>query len=292
MSKVGILYLVGDGRSGTTLLSRLLDLEADHRAIGEVSSLGVEDNWTLPCGCGVAHAECPVWGPLIATWSDSSRLAAWKEVLLAGVGRRKLRDGSKHVRDGVATGLDELRRVYESLGQPGTVLVDESKRPWLGRLLARQSWTDVRFVQLVRDPDDVVASWSKVKEYHRQIPAETVAKAWLRRQAVSEMLRRTSGRPWLRLPYEELANSPQQALEKVLQRPAVGLHWDGSSWIFPSRENHIYLSNSDKLRRGLETVRPISPRMDTHEEPGQSGWERLARSIYRSESKRLSTHYS
>ena len=281
MSKVNILYMAGAGRSGTTLLSRLLDLEADHRAVGELRALGEEAVWGLMCGCGNRHDACPVWGPIIDAWSDQSRLAAWREIITArSIGPLMRRDAQSSW-DGSPRGLDELRRVYEAnLAEPGTVLVDESKHPWLGWVLARQSWADVRFVQIVRDPDDVVTSWSTAKDYHKQTPAEEVARRWLTRQATSEGLRRSCGRPWLRISYQELVNAPQETLEKVLGRPSTGLLWDGQVWAFSSRENHIYLSNSDKLRRGHEVVRATSP--GAADRGRRGAFQRLARRVYQS----------
>lgn len=281
VSAVKILYLMGAGRSGTTLLSRLLDLEDDHRAIGEIKYLGSKKTWALPCGCGLIHTDCSVWGPLIGVWADPSRLAAWEDALRIGRWNATLLARSAPPSAALASGLAEVRRVYESLAEPGTVLVDESKRPWLGQVLATQSWADVSFVELVRNPDDVVRSWSKGKGYLNVLPAEEVTKSWLRKHGGAEIMRRRLRRPWLRVPYEQLANSPQEALSTVMQRPPTRLHWDGSSWGFVGQENHIYLSNSDKLRRGPDAVRAISPGSRSVEASDRGPYQRLAGRYYR-----------
>jgi hypothetical protein len=135
LSKVSILYLVGSGRSGSTLLSRILELQDGYRAVGETRYLGDSETWSLECGCGKIHQDCELWGPLIESWSEPGRLLAWGEAnraaqldQLAGFAV------PKKPRPGVERGLVEVRRIFENLAQAGDVVVDESKTPWLGYL--------------------------------------------------------------------------------------------------------------------------------------------------------------
>jgi hypothetical protein len=276
LSKVPILFLVGSGRSGTTLLSRLLDGEAGLLAVGETRYLGEARRWTESCGCGRPHAECPLWGPLIADWSEPGRLAAWQAAAIAGQADQLAAwIAPRKPLPALRGGLPVLRDVYERLASRGDVVVDESKTPWLGYLLAEQPWADVRFVELVRDPRDVVTSWQQAKSYLDYTPREVAAQHWLRTCVTAEMIRKRTGNPWLRLPFAELANDPSTALTRVLRRAPEGLQHTEGSWSFDARSNHIYLSNPDKLRRGVETIRPTATRPAAILEQ-QGRWERLA----------------
>jgi hypothetical protein len=270
-----ILYLVGSGRSGTTLLSRLLDLEKGYRAVGEVRYIADRATWVKPCGCGHAHESCEFWKPRMARWDSPERLAAWRGAnyaeqrdQLAGY----LRPASP--RDGVQRGLAELRSVYEDLDPTGDIIVDESKTPWLGYLLSTQPWADVRFVELVKHPGEVVRSRHTPKDYQPATPREVSAKHWLRTTLTAETVRIRSGAPWLRIPYERLVNEPEAVLRQIIGRRPQGIHYSSGSWSFESEVNHIYLSNADKLRRGTESIRPASATTRSLPDPGP--WERMA----------------
>lgn len=57
-----VLYVAGSGRSGSTLLERVVDRVPRCFPVAEVVFLwqgGVRDN--APCGCGVPFRECPFW---------------------------------------------------------------------------------------------------------------------------------------------------------------------------------------------------------------------------------------
>jgi Sulfotransferase family len=277
LSKVSILYLVGSGRSGSTLLSRLLELQDGYRAVGETRYLGDAETWPLECGCGQRHQDCELWGPLIARWSDPGRLRAWGEAnraaqldQLAGYAL------PSKPRPGVERGLVEVRRIFETLGANGDVVVDESKTPWLGYLLANQDWADVRFVELVRDPREVIGSWLREKDYLASTPPEVASKHWLRTCVTAELIRKRTGLPWLRTPYSRLANDPQGVLSDILGRPAQGLlPADGVVAFTNAPVNHIYLSNPDKRRRGPDSVRPATKKT-IPAPPSVGPWQRLA----------------
>src|SRR3954471_11974980 len=61
-----VLYVAGTGRSGSTLLARILDRADGVFAAGEVRYLWqrglVEDRL---CGCGERFTECPFWSDVL-----------------------------------------------------------------------------------------------------------------------------------------------------------------------------------------------------------------------------------
>ena len=256
---VTIVYVVGIGRSGTTLLSRLLDLEPGYRAVGEVRGLTHNSDLLAerPCGCGAPHFECEFWKSARRRLDEPRSRAAW-EAAVWPAKRDQLAGFASPSSPGVrlADSVPELRAVYDSLGAGGATVVDESKNPWLGYLLWTQPWADVRFVELVRPPGDVLRSWSSTKGYQKITPREVVAKHWLRAHTTTALLRRRTRAPWLRLPYAQLVNEPERTLSQILRRPPTGIARVDGEWVFDSPSAHIWQSNSDKLRRGRDVIRP------------------------------------
>lgn len=273
---VSIVYLVGVGRSGTTLLSRLLDLEPGYRAVGEVRGVGDAVSLERLCGCGVPQQSCPLWQPVIDRLRDPQHLQGWTAAAFASQ-RDQLNAFLRptHAREWDSAALVELRTVYEHLGADGDVLVDESKNPWLGYLLSQQPWADVRFIELLRPPTDVLTSMGTAKGYQPVTPREAAGKHWLRTVLTCDLMRRRTAAPWLRLPYRDLVNEPEATLTRILGEAPRGLRRDGDQWTFESPSAHILRSNSDKLRRGRDTIRPMrgAPSAPTAD---AGRWERLA----------------
>ena len=255
---ISVLYLAGSGRSGSTLLSRLLELQQGYRSVGETRYVADAETWPVTCGCGRPHSECPLWGPLIDRWSDPQRLAAWSAANRAGQ-KDQLRGfiSPNKPSPQLERAIAEVHEVFRKLSADGQIVVDESKTPWLGYLIANQPWADVRFVELVRDPREVIGSWQQEKDYLAASPRETMAKHWLRTCLTAEVVRKRTGLPWLRTSYNRLAADPIGVLSDIISGPVAGLQpADGVVTFENAAANHIYLSNPDKTRRGPDSVRP------------------------------------
>ena len=62
-----VVYIAGYGRSGSTLLERILSANPHIEGLGEVEQLSrMTDLHTSTCGCGEPLGSCPLWGPLIS----------------------------------------------------------------------------------------------------------------------------------------------------------------------------------------------------------------------------------
>ncbi|MCZ7671658.1 MAG: sulfotransferase [Chloroflexi bacterium] len=73
MEKIPVLFIAGAGRSGSTLLERMLGQTADLSPIGELRHLGRQDFELDLCGCGQRFQECPFWAAVFAEalWQSS-----------------------------------------------------------------------------------------------------------------------------------------------------------------------------------------------------------------------------
>ena len=75
-----IVYIAGYGRSGSTLLERILATHHSIEGLGETSSifrsLSQEDAY---CSCGDLVLQCPVWGPTLSHFQRQLRghWSAW-----------------------------------------------------------------------------------------------------------------------------------------------------------------------------------------------------------------------
>jgi hypothetical protein len=231
---VTVLYLGGVGRSGSTLLDRLLGEVPGFVPVGELVFLwrrGLLDNER--CGCGEPFRACAFWSRVgkeaFDGWDaidareiealrhrvDRNRFIPW--MLAPGTAPRVWRASLTRY-------ATLLGRVYRGVASASgaAVVVDSSKHASTAALLRRVPGVDGRIAHLVRDPRGVAHSWAQVvrrpdvvdgvDEMARLGPGR-VALRWCSTNLLFEGLRATNrGRPSMRLRYEDLVRAPEAGL--------------------------------------------------------------------------------
>ena len=188
-----ILFIAGIGRSGSTLLSRMLAQIDGFQAVGELHHLWQTGAPLLAteelCGCGSSYADCPFWPAMI-----EAALGAVDRERLDGLAQLKREtDRVRYIPwmrsplkpPGYARRLREYRPIVRSLYaaiettcQP-RVIVDATKDPSSLYLLSTLSELEVTVLHLVRDPRGVAYSWTKTirrpefKDQHVYMPRQT-----------------------------------------------------------------------------------------------------------------------
>jgi hypothetical protein len=170
---IRVLYIAGSGRSGSTILDRILGQLDGWFSVGELVNL-----WERgliagrKCGCGVPVPQCPLWTAVLSrafgapVGVDARRMALLGRQrvrpgslppLLAARGRTAAPDGDEYR----ATLARLYRAVHDHTGC--RVIVDSSKSPVYAELLATLPGADVSVVHLVRDPRASAYSWLRKK---------------------------------------------------------------------------------------------------------------------------------
>ena len=231
---------MGDGRSGSTLLARLLGEVSGVWNMGEAANFVCYDflhqgvDW---CGCGRPITRCRFWGDLL----DEGELVA----LAGGARRMRLRHWPRLARASatdpastdVGVGIERLyRRAAAKAG--ASVVVDSSKSPSLALVLTRVPGLETHLVHLVRDPRAVVVSWRRPKGYLPRRSLIRVVAHWVVANACARRLRRR-GVSYTLIRYEELVNDPRGVLEGILEgcrvsRPNLGFLSVGGAMLSPS----------------------------------------------------------
>ncbi|WP_182523395.1 sulfotransferase [Nocardioides dongkuii] len=237
-----VLYLGGFGRSGSTLVERVLGAAPGWVNVGELVDLARS---VAPaderCGCGEPFSRCAVWqrvGDLaFGGWTEDvlDRLVRLQRV----AARQRHLPGLVVRRGAVPPPLADLRTAYRSIYRAvaevtgARVVVDASKGPALGQALAGAPGLDVRVLNVVRDPRAVAWSWSRhVERPHAttgrdemwRIPARRAAAQWSALQLEMEMIAAVGGVRSARLRYEDFVADPVPSL--VRATAALGLRLD------------------------------------------------------------------
>ncbi|MEZ5333405.1 MAG: sulfotransferase [Thermoanaerobaculia bacterium] len=273
-----VVYIAGLGRSGSTLLARLLGQLPGWVSVGELHNLwrtGAPGGSAEElCGCGRSFAECTFWPPVLATAlagttaEEAADLAAATSrirhvPLLAGPWRPK-RWSRRLERY-----ADVVGSLYGAAARNGEarVVVDSSKDAGPLWLLTRVPGVDVSVLHLVRDPRGVAHSWGKrlrrSEFVDREVwmpswgPAET---AW--RWTYTNLLAEAAGRrlgACRRVRYEDLVADPRGTLAALVRwvDPQAGegtLPVTGSRARF-DRTTHTLAGNPMRFESGPVEIR-------------------------------------
>ncbi len=271
-----VLYLGGFGRSGTTLLDRMLG-----EVLGVVSSGEVVHLWERGvrgderCGCGQCFSACPLW-----TEVGRKAFGGWEALDVERViGLKRAVDRNRFIPAMVANALlpgyrsrmreyaDLLGRLYGALHEVSAarVIVDSSKHASYGYLLREVPGIDLRLVHAVRDPRGVANSWLKQrrrpevaygKSYMPMYSPGRSGLLWSGHNAMVAGLTRLV--PSIVVRYEDLMDDPAAELRRVLSLaglpsdvPLTQLHGDAVEL----RPAHTVAGNPMRFRTGRLVLR-------------------------------------
>jgi hypothetical protein len=278
LSSPKVLFVVGMARSGSTLLTALLNGVDGCAGLGEVHVYWELVGGGRRCGCGCDLDECPVWGELrqeqrrdgldFDEMRDSfhAYVRPRPSSLLRGMRARRGGAGGARLARYAATMESTYRWLAARTG--AELLVDSTKLPAAAELVAGAGGSQVYVVHLVRDPRAVAHSLGR-RELRRGRPpalgrllyawaAWRAAFDWTLRNAyVEAKLRRLQGR-YLRLRFEDLTADPQGSLALLLGfagLPASRGTFEGPVSVRLG-ENHILTGDESRFKRGLVKISP------------------------------------
>lgn len=164
---VPVLYVGGEGRSGSTLFESLAESIPNTIGVGELVwlfELGLVQGGR--CGCGQPVPTCPFWQEvgirMVGGWNspEGSRLASlFRRIVAPRSIPRLLSRGSTLLVDARSALATLYHLVHQTSG--GAVIVDASKHHSWALVLSRCDEIDLQIVHLVRHPSAVAFSWSQ-----------------------------------------------------------------------------------------------------------------------------------
>ena len=256
-----VLYIGGLGRSGTTLLNRMLGELPDVCAIGEAVNLwhqGVMHN--EKCGCGKRFHSCSFWqevgtvafggwhrvdlNSVLALRSANSRFRFVREASLAPslmpAARREIEANNVL-----------YSRLYSAISQVSgcAVVVDASKHASLLSCLRHHEPLDLRLIHMVRDSRGVAHSLAKIRQRPEsddpgsvmdRFSAVRSAMLWNMYNTSFFALRRL-GVAYHRLRYEDLVRTPERHLREIAGANDIDINGEAFSFL---GDGHVRLTNT------------------------------------------------
>jgi hypothetical protein len=277
-----VVYLGGLGRSGSTLLERLLAELPGVSALGEVVHMwqrGVVENER--CGCGAEFGACGLWSQV-----GKAAFDGWDKINVQRIAELRASTDRTRFIPRLAAGklpakmqpslteyTDYYLKVYQAVADVtgSDTVIDSSKHPSLAFCLARRRpEVDLRVIHLVRDSRAVAYSWTTRvarpdaggESYMTTYPPVRAAGHWNAENFALQLLARR-GTPVLRVRYEDLVRSPEQTMRLLagfagLRADASTLGFigtDGDSRTAVLREAHTASGNPMRFSTGKVSIR-------------------------------------
>ena len=251
--RIKVLYIAGSGRSGTTIISRLLGEFPGFVNVGEAVRHFFDDNErarTVPCGCGQPVSECEFWRDIAGSISTETQASGAELLRLRRFPKLFLRSAHPGVPTEYCDTATAISSMYERVLRKagGEVIVDASKSPMRGLLVSLLPDVELHVLHVVRDPQKVTESWNRKKGFLATHPPWKVAVRWWPENLFSGALRFRANTYRL-LRYEDFVSSPGPLLQEIAAdvagTPLLTPFLSGRRATF--RVQHLLGGNPDKF---------------------------------------------
>lgn len=238
---VRVLYIMGAGHSGSTVLDIILGNHPGFVSVGELSNFiqrrGLNTKY---CACGETATTCKFWSDVFLAWK--------RRIGADGIkAHQTLQNSFEHFRrwfylqkekgDTVQSShfkayAERTRALFEAIRSVSGkgLIIDSSKSPVRALALSKIPGIDLRLVHLVRDGRGMV--WSLLKKGVKEKSTRSkrvYASSWLASlewfliNASSGLVVRNTGSKAVRVRYEDLVENPQKVLTNIGQALEIGL---------------------------------------------------------------------
>lgn len=271
-----VLFIGGTGRTGSTILDRVLGAANEWTSCGELAFFwrhGLVGNGL--CSCALPLRRCPVWskaleivetqGPVDPNRMVELRRRFWSVHLPSTISRRLTDRGLNRLEEFP----EVVARLYHAVAEVtgARVLIDSSKDAHYSMILRERTDLDIYFLHLVRDPRAIGFSWlgrkteagfggDRLMERRGPIKSSVYYNV---SNLGSEWLWHDHPERYRLLRYEDFADDPAAtvtAISNWIGEPldlSTALRDDGT---FSSAGGHLAWGNPNRFESGMGRVAP------------------------------------
>ena len=271
-----LIYIVGSGRSGSTLLEIILGSQEDVFSCGELCQLIIEYLNGSYCACGETLSNCNYWSNIVTNWikknhltlneirrfayldyfySHPKNLKAWFMALI-----------SFYQTEEYKWYLALLKSLLLEIVQhtQAKIITDSSKSP-VRILNLKKIWPGkITIIHLIRSPFEIISSlkksWTKDKKkgIQNDIPARNPIRTaifWIVINSMAEFVIWLTKIKCLRIKYEDLIKNPY-ILSRIypnikLKEPFPGTHICAGNRIRMKKNIKIIQNKPQKCKENL-----------------------------------------
>ncbi|MBZ9777934.1 sulfotransferase [Psychroflexus sp. CAK8W] len=210
-NKINLIYLLGAGRSGTTLLATLLNNHDDIETLGEMHQFIEYVDKDKDCSCGEKLTSC-------STWNLSS------DLMDSNIKDERLycenKESHKNIPSLIFNKKADKRyisiqeHIFSALSgnRKSKWYLDSSKYIARYLLLKKSKKLNIKGIYMVRDPRGVINSFTKKVQTSKRPLSAILYYNMI--NLFGEVVSRNN-RNILKIKYEDLVESPEQVLDEI-----------------------------------------------------------------------------
>lgn len=274
--KIKVLYIAGSGRSGSTLLERVIGQIEGFFPVGELKYVwerGLAENQL--CGCGTPFRECSFWKAVMEEAYGGLDQVSSEEMIRLRRQVDRVRFVPQIISPWRTPRYQErfkeysrrLEQLYAAIQKVSgsRVIIDSSKDPSPAYVLGTLSMIDLYVVHLVRDCRAVAYSWMRKKirpeiqdkvVYIPQFGPLESSWGWVFVNMCIEPLKYLNSR-YTFLRYEDFVANPKAGLSRILtlvQEDVRDLPLIGERSVY-LESHHTVSGNPLRFKQGLIEIR-------------------------------------
>ena len=238
--KKQVVFIMGSGHCGSTLLTLMLGSHPDCFGLGELNSLPIHYKMGLPL-CGICKEKCSFWDELnpkelksLTAVLGNTRLNKYVPLKLEKTIRKILRQ-------------DQVFKPYSYLFSKlkENILIDSSKGlPWIKQKINATEFSsgdlEGYLIHLVRDGRAVVSSYLR---RFKSLTVETCAEGWRERTIQkNEFYDQFPDDRKILVRYEKLATEPEKTLATICE--LLGIDFTQEMIRYWQGDHHVISGNS------------------------------------------------
>jgi Sulfotransferase family len=215
MEKPSVIYIMGCGRSGSTLLDIIIGNHKGVLSTGEL--IGAEQPFIKNgmCSCGAPIRECAIWKNIYR-----KHLRKHNQYLTNHIERNRFIFKTilnLHNPERIQAYNSYVLNFFQILHKSSFAkfIVDSSNSVGRALALLKNVKIDVRVIHLVRDPRGVYYSFQKKNVNIRVRGILSFALYWNFVNFLATLVRLIHGKKVLRVRYEDLVSAPDQLLDLI-----------------------------------------------------------------------------
>ncbi len=260
-NKILVIYLIGAGRSGSTLIDIIMDSHSQIVGVGELSNwfFRKEKQSKMPCTCGKVLSECSFWQNVFKDIPENlqipnSKLKINQKKIDFLFNRKKyffIANKEKEVN--LEKYLELNKRIYENIlsYSKKRVVFDSSKEMDRAEILVSDNRFKILFLHLVRDGRGTTYSY---KRKHGGIISPMLL--WGLKNLKAEIFKKRYPQNFIFLRYEDFCQNPKQIIKKILKK--VNLDFEPEMLSFREKVHHQVDGNPLRLRQDREIKEDIT----------------------------------
>ncbi len=261
-NKIPLIYILGSGRSGSTLLGLMLGKNPGYFNIGEAQNLP----WELKkenklCGCGISLNKCPFWKNIIAELDfenqdvpinyfrekpGAGKVLRWKylkDIIFGKVSEKHKKKILKYGTNNYQYFSKVRNRAKELSGSDINRIIDVSKHSYRLFFLKQSDLFDIKVIHLIKNPCSFVYSsavkntqFTKIVEYKQVFK---MSLRWLVENYIMLKLLENHFKKedYIFITYKQLSTDPDTTIEAISN--TLGENIEKNIKKFRNYENHI-----------------------------------------------------